>query len=116
MRWVQRKDPETGRYVLVPADEAAVERDAKLGIVVKGNFDAFRSPIDNSIISTHREYEDHCRKHGVVPAAEFSNEFLAKKRQEREDMYQGKRTPEQIRKARQEIYQTWVDAERKHGY
>lgn len=115
MRWVQRKDPDTGRYVLLPADGAAAERDAQLGIVVKGNFDAFRSPIDGSVISTYRDYEDHCRKHNVVPAAEFSDEFLARKRQEREDFYMGKRTPGQVRKDRQEIYERWVEAERKNG-
>lgn len=86
MRYRQVKNPETGRYHLVPADDAA--RAAEGQIIVKGKFDAFKSPIDGSEIRTHRQYEDHCKKHNVVPSAEFSPEYYKRKEQERRKVYE----------------------------
>ena len=89
------KDEATGKYVLVPIDDAAIQRDIDRGIIVKGNFDAFKSPIDGSVISNQREYEDHCQKHNVVDSREFSAEWYAKKKAERERLFSGERTKEQ---------------------
>jgi len=90
MRYRQIKDPDTGKYSLVPADDAA--RAAEGQIIVKGKFDAFKSPIDGSEIRTQRQYDDHCRKHNVVPSAEFNKEFVERKQKERERLFKGEHT------------------------
>ena len=95
MRWRQCKDPATGKYVLVPVDERARQRDAELGIIVRGPSDAFVSPIDGSVISTDRQYRRHMEEHGVVPAAEFSPEYYERKAKERARLYAGERTKQQ---------------------
>lgn len=40
-------------------------------IIVKGKFDAFKSPINGEIISTQRQLDRHMEEHGVVQAGEF---------------------------------------------
>jgi hypothetical protein len=91
-RWRQVWNEEQQTHVMVPCDAQAAARDS--GIIVKGNFDAFKSPIDGSVIRNHREYDDHCRKHNVVPAAEFSPEYYARKEKERASVFQGRHDKE----------------------
>ena len=112
-RWRQTKDEATGKYVLVPIDDAAIQRDIDRGIIVKGNFDNFRSPIDGSIISSQRQYEDHCRKHNVVPAAEFSADWYAKKKAERDRLLTGERTKQQELRDKQFINEIINQLERR---
>jgi hypothetical protein len=76
------------------------------------NFQPIRSPIDGAIIKTKRQYEDHCKKHNVVPSAEFSPEFLARKRAERERLFKGEFTAKESLARKQEIYEAIVRAER----
>ena len=68
------KNPETGKYEMVPADEAAATRDGLN--IVQGDFQPMVSPIDGAEIRTWRQYQDHCRKHNVVPAQEFNQEYF----------------------------------------
>lgn len=93
-RWRQVWDEEQEKYVMVPRDESAAARDVQNGIIIRGNFDAFKSPIDGSIIKGQRDYEDHCKKHNVVPAQEFSQEFYDRKAKERESTFMGKHDKE----------------------
>jgi len=111
MRW--RQDRHTGEFI--PIDEQAARQDAQQGKnlnVIRGNFEAFKSPIDGSIISTQRGYDNHNKKHDVVNAAEFSPEYYAEKAKERENFFKGHRPKKEIFKARQAIYETWTAAER----
>lgn len=113
-RWIQKYDAESDTYELVPADESAFTRDADAGILVRGKFDAFRSPIDGSVISTHREYSEHCRRHNVVPAQEFSPEFFERKAREREKLYRREFSPGEKYRRKQEIHELINHLERQN--
>lgn len=106
-RW--RQDRETGK--LIPIDEKAVAHDRARGIIVK-DVEPFRSPIDGTIISSRRQYEEHCRKHGVVPAAEFSKDWYDRKAKERARLFTGERTKREVLERKKEIYETMMRAER----
>ena len=109
MRWRQCR--ETGEFI--PVDEAAARRDSESGrMAIHGPMDSFVSPIDGAIINGRKDYREHCEKHGVVPAAEFSPEFLARKEKERDDFYQGKISKQERFERRQNIYNIWTEGER----
>ena len=111
MKWLQDRD--TGK--MYPADEAAFKRDNKQGqgfFFVRGNIDAFKSPIDGTEIKNNRQYQDHCRKHNVVPSAEFSPEFFERKKRERESFFGGEHTKAQKLRRKQEIHEHWTRLER----
>ena len=110
-RYRQVLDQKTGEYVLVPADEAAARRE-QIDIAVRGNFDAFVSPVDGSLIRNHRELEDHNRRNNVVNSAEFSPEFMERKRKERERVFTGERTSQQVQRDRMFIHEMINRAER----
>ena len=105
-RWIQH--PETGK--LVPAEEYIRPRSA--GHFIQGDIESFVSPIDGSVISDRKQYDEHCRKHNVVNAAEFSPEHYARKAKERERVYTGERTKEQIHQDRCRINEIFNQAER----
>jgi hypothetical protein len=105
-RW--RQDSKTGK--LIPIDEAAIRRDA--GAAIQGPIEPFVSPIDGTVISDRKQYREHCEKHNVVPAAEFSKEFYERKAKERERLYTGQHSPEQKLKRKQELYEALTRAER----
>lgn len=112
-RWRQTVDPETGKSVLVPID-AAARRQA--GHAIHGDVEPFVSPIDGTVISDRRQLDEHCKKHNVVPAAEFTPEFYEKKAAERARLYNGERTAAEQRQNRQEIYEIMIRAEREAGW
>ncbi len=82
------------------------------GVAVHGDIEAFVSPIDGSVIDDRKKYREHCKRHGVVPQAEFSDEFLAKKRAERERHYKGASE----RERKQALYDAIIRAEREAGW
>ncbi len=104
-RW--RQDSKTGK--LIPIDEEAARRDAQAAI--HGDIQSFVSPIDGTVISDRKQYREHCEKHNVVPSAEFTPEFYAKKAKEREDFYNRNFSRAEKLKRKQEIYETWMRAE-----
>lgn len=106
-RW--RQDSKTGK--LIPIDSAAVRHDTDRGILVRG-VEPFRSPIDGEIITSVHQYEDHCRKHNVVPAGEFTPEYYEKKAAERAKLFLGERSRQESFERKQEIYETMMRAER----
>ena len=115
MRWRQKYNKETGKSEFIPIDEAAAREDIAQGktlSIIRGNFDAFRSPVDGSIIATHRDLENHNKRNSVVNSAEFSPEFLEGKRKERERILRGEHTREEKFERKREIYNRWVEAER----
>ena len=104
MRWRQVYDKETDTSTFVPIDDSA--RQSDMSAVVRGDIQPFLSPIDGSIISGTKQMRDHYKHHDVVPTAEFSPEFLEKKRKEREKLYKCERTTKEIWQARAEINET----------
>ena len=113
MRWRQVYDKETDTSTFVPVDAAARRND--MSAVVRGDIEPFVSPIDGSIISGTKQMRDHYKHHDVVPTAEFSPEFLEKKRKERERFYKGERTTREIYEARVEINNTINRLEREQN-
>ena len=109
MRW--RQDKDTGEFV--PMDAAAAKHD---GHFVIGDIEPFRSPIDGEVITDRKQYREHCEKHGVVPASEFSAEHYAKKAQEREDFFNRKRSPQEERRNKMDAYEALMKAERERGW
>jgi len=85
---------------MIPIDAAAMRQE---GHFIRGDIESFVSPIDGAIISGRKQYEDHCRKHGVVNAAEFSPEYYAKKKKARDDFYAGVRPRAEIQAQREHI-------------
>ena len=85
-RWRQTKDPETGKYILVPIDDAARKLE---GHYIRGDIEPFVSPIDGTVINSRGQLEDHCAKHNVVPAEEYSQAFFDRKAKEREAAMRG---------------------------
>lgn len=88
-RWRQTNEinPETGRYIWVPVDDAARKLE---GHYVRGDIEPFVSPIDGTVINSRVQREDHCARHGVVPAEEYSQAFYDRKAKEREDSMNGR--------------------------
>jgi hypothetical protein len=115
LRWRQIKNRETGKYEMIPLDESAAKRDDELGIIVRGRFDAFKSPIDGSIIGTHREYMDHCKRHNVVPAQEFNPEFFERKAKEREAFFKRNLSGEEQRQRKMAIHELINQMERQNA-
>ena len=106
-RWRQVvEDDGTIHYVEIGA-RARTEQHS-----VHGDIESFVSPIDGSVISDRKQYREHCEKHNVVPAAEFTPEFYAEKAKERERVYKGERTTAEAFKNKQMIYEIYTRAER----
>ena len=99
MRW--RQDAKTGE--LIPIDAAA--RNSGSGAIHR-DFKPFVSPIDGTIVSGRRQYDDHCKKHNVVNAAEFSPEHYEKAAQKRADHYEGRHTKQETYARRCELNET----------
>ena len=113
MRWRQVYDPETDTSQFVPIDEAAQKLDADKGIsIIRDNFDAFRSVVDGTVISNHRELEEHNRRNNVVNSCEFSPEFLARKKAEREQVLSTGRTKGETRAIKVQMYENIIRQER----
>lgn len=113
-RW--RQCSETGKFI--PIDESAARRDFAQGKnlnIIRGNFEAFKSPVDGTIIDGHRAMENHNKRNDVVSASEYSPEYYAQKAKEREDFFNGKHSREELFKRKQEIYDTIIRAERDNG-
>mgnify|MGYP001814057313 FL=1 len=114
MRWRQVYDPETDTSQFVPIDEEARRHE---GInIIRDNFDPFRSIVDGSVITNHRELEEHNRRNNVVSASEFSPEFIASKTAERERILNGERTAQETRAVKMELYERMTRAEQGLNY
>ena len=97
-RW--RQCSKTGK--LIPIDESARKRD---GHAIHGDIEPFVSPIDGTVISDRKQYNEHCKRHNVVPSAEFTPEFYAEKAKERARVYTGEHTRADSFKRKQEIHE-----------
>ena len=71
-RFIQ--DPET--HKMVPAEDYIGEDSSNLYAAVHGDIDAFRSPIDGSIIDDRRKLREHNRRHGVTNSSDYSKGYI----------------------------------------
>ena len=94
---------------LIPIDEAAIRIS---GVTVRSDIDSFVSPIDGTVVSGARQYREHCKKHDVVNAAEYSPEYYERKAKERSRLYTGEHTTAETLERKQEIYETMMRYER----
>ena len=83
--------------------EIGASRPAHNTAAIQGDIEPFVSPVDGTVISDRKQLREHNKRNNVVNTAEFSPEFLERKREERERLYTGDRTKEQIRKDRMQI-------------
>ena len=83
--------------------EIGTSRPTHNTAAIQGDIEPFVSPVDGTVISDRKQLREHNKRNNVVNTAEFSPEFLERKREERERLYTGDRTKEQIRKDRMQI-------------
>jgi hypothetical protein len=76
---------------------------------VHDDLESFVSPIDGSVVSGRKQYDDHCKKHNVVNAADYTPEFYARKKHERENK---ENTKAVILERRQKMYELMLTRER----
>ena len=95
---------------LIPAEEYC--RPSENSHSIHGDIESFVSPIDHSVISDRNQLREHNKKHNVVNSAEFSQNFLDRKRVERERILRGEHTSQEKLVRKQEIYETIIKAER----
>ena len=100
-RYRQITNPETGKSEFIPVGKGHQQQ----AHAVHGDIEPFVSPIDGAVISDRKEYREHCKKHNVVPAAEFNQEFFYRKAEERQRALRGERTKQQVLRDRQELYE-----------
>lgn len=112
-RWRQKYDPVTRTSTFIPIDEGA--RQSSSGVAIHGDIDGFVSPIDGTVIRDRKQYREHCRKHGVVPAQEFSAEHYRVKAEERARTFTGNSTKEETLARRREMYEIAMRMERENG-
>jgi len=108
MRWRQ----DAISHELIPIDEAAAKRD---GHFISRDFEPFISPIDKTIVSGRKQYDEHCKRHGVVNAAEFDKAFYAQKAKERADHYEGRSSRAETQARRENINEIIGFLERTNG-
>lgn len=107
-RWRQTVDPETGKSKFIPIDDAA-RRESH---AIHGDVEAFRSPIDGTVIADRKALREHCEKHNVVPSGEFTPEYYAEKQRERDRHHTGERTREESLQIKREMWETMHRMER----
>ena len=64
-----------------------VERRQAPLAIVKGKFDAFVSPVDNSVITSQRQLDQHNKRNNVVDSREFSQAYYDRKAAERAKLF-----------------------------
>jgi hypothetical protein len=67
---------------LIPKDEYQGNNVRGPSIHVMPDIKPLQSPIDGSIITSRPQLEAHNKQHGVTNSADYSPEFLAKRRKE----------------------------------
>jgi hypothetical protein len=95
---------------LIPAEQYC--RPSENSHSIHGDIESFVSPIDHSVISDRNQLREHNKKHNVVNSAEFSQNFLDRKRVERERILRGEHTSQEKLVRKQEIYNHIIRAER----
>lgn len=102
-------DEEQQKFLYIPIGV----QDKSANHAVHGDIEPFKSPIDGSIIADRKQYREHCKKHNVVPAQEFSPEFYRQKAAERAKVFQGEHSTAESFARKQQIHEIWNHLERK---
>ena len=104
--WIQNPLPP---YNLIPRNEYVRPKEIQHSIF--GDIESFVSPIDGTVITGRKGYDEHCRKHNVINSAEFDGQWseAAKKRAA---FYDGQRSKKETLARKQEIYETIIKSER----
>jgi hypothetical protein len=90
-RYIQRVNPDgTSRL-----DEVGVTSKRDRSASVHGDIHSFVSPVDGSVITDRKQLREHNKRNNVVNTQEFSQDFLDKKKKERERHYTGEKTREE---------------------
>ena len=118
-RWRQMQQPD-GSYRMVPLDEAAAKIDGvkwnpeeqHYSHFIHNDMEQFVSPIDGSMIRDRKQYREHCKKHGVVPASEFDDAHYEQHAKRRQDMAEGNISRQERQKRREAMHELWNHAER----
>lgn len=113
-RWIQKYDKATNTSRFIPVDEQAKRRDiaeGKTTLIIRDNFEPFRSIVDGALIASHRDLENHNKRNGVVNTAEFSPEYLERKQAERLRRERGEKTRAESLAAKRELYEKVIRAE-----
>ncbi len=56
---------------------------------VQGDIESFVSPVDGSVITDRKQLRDHNKRNGVTNCADYSDEFFAGKKRERDAAING---------------------------
>tara|TARA_R110000851_G_scaffold288960_2_gene443095 strand:- start:5157 stop:5552 length:396 start_codon:yes stop_codon:yes gene_type:complete len=82
-----RDIPKTGTYVQTEngfvAQEDYFRPESVNAPGIMKPLESFKSPIDGSIISDRRKLAAHNKRHGVTNSADYSNNYLERKTQQR---------------------------------
>ena len=113
-RWRQRIN-EDGSSTMVPVGDGHKAPTGEGAFAVHGDIQPFVSPIDGTVISDRKQYREHCKKHDVVPATEFSAEHYQRAAEQRARLYTGNNTKEETFARRAEMYEVAMQMERKNG-
>ena len=96
---------------LIPTDEYVRPKETGSAAVF-GDLQSFVSPVDGTIITDRKQLREHNLRNNVVSADEFSPEHYARKKRERDDFFEGRRSREETYKRKVEIYDNIIRAER----
>jgi len=105
-------------WIQHPITHELIERDKyvrpkELQHAIFDDYKPFVSPIDGSVIGGRRDYAEHCKKHGVVNAAEFDSHW-DKKAQERARVYNGESSRQEAQARKERLNEIWNHVEAKN--
>lgn len=110
-RWRQVVNEDgTSRFVRI--DEAKTRQRSH---AIHGEISRFVSPIDGSVIDDRKQMREHCERHGVVPAQEFSADHYRQKAEERARFFTGESTRQETHQRRQQMWEIANRLERENG-
>ena len=100
---------------MVPIGDGHEPPQSTGAFAVHGDIQPFVSPIDGTVISDRKQYREHCKKHNVVPANEFSSGHYQRAAEQRARLYTGNNTKEETFARRREMYEIAMQMERRNG-
>lgn len=110
-RWKQVWNEDLKKHEMIEVDSGGKMPRSHF---IHDDFKPFVSPIDQTVVSGRRQYDDHCRKHNVMNAAELDEGHFKQRKKAKDDHYQGARSRQEIQKSREHIHQVMEQMERKN--
>lgn len=95
-------------------------REGGLDVHVQRDFEAFRSIVDGSLVSSRRDLAEHNRRHNVIHESELGSEkdreaYFGHKAKERNDFYNSTESTAYGRRLARERRAEILEAIKKHG-